>query len=97
MTEPTHADILRRIDVIDSQLKAGAKRFAAQDRVLKSIDASLACLPKLQSDMAQIRPVIEGLAAARTMGKFLKWAAGVVVAITAIAVAIKTGAAHVFK
>lgn len=90
MTEPTHADILRRLD-------AGNQRFAEMEDTLKSISASLACLPAMESEIAKTREIVEAWGVVKGVGKGIKWFAGIVLAVTAIIVSIKGGIAHVLK
>lgn len=90
MIEPTHADILARLD-------AGNRRFSDLEEAIKQIGISVGCLPAMQKDISETRDIVEAWQAAKAMGKFVKWAAGIVIAFTAIIVAVKSGLAHVMK
>lgn len=93
MSEPTpvsHEDIMLRLD-------QGNRRFLEIETQLRGISDSLLCLPAMRADIMQTRDIVEAWVAVKLMGKFVKWAAGIIAALVAIAVAVKAGIAHVVK
>lgn len=100
----THADIAHRLDDTDDRLDRGEKRFDGMDKKIDEILKALKVLPEMQqdiaatkNDVAQTKDIVEAWSAVKTMGKFLKWAAGIIAACSAIIIAAKVGAAHLLR
>jgi len=86
----THEDIDRR-------LTKGGERFEAIEASLTEIRDLLKPLPQMQADIAATKEIVEAWGAVKTVGKFVKWFAGVIAAMTAIIVAAKVGATHLLR
>ncbi len=67
-----------------------AARSAANAVMLEEIKQLVAPIPDLSRDVGKTKDIVEFLNAAKTGGKFLKWIAGVLGAVTIILIALKT-------
>lgn len=94
---PSHADIMR-------QLQNGAERFTKLETLLSTVIEKVEPIPQMQADIAEAKKdiaatkeIVEAWSAVKTVGKFLKWASGIIAAVTAIGVAIKVGVVHLIR
>ena len=106
--QPTHSQIAAQIDgdakLIEARLARGEERFRAiEDKLDRLLDA-VKSIPEIQADLAEVKEdaaktkeIVEAWSAVKTMGKFLKWSAGIIAALSAIIVALKVGAAHILR
>lgn len=93
----THEDIADRIDHVEGRLDKGEVRFLAVEKKLDEVLELLKVLPAMQADIAETKEIVEAYSTVKNMGRFLKWAAGILGAITVIIIAVKTGWAHVIR
>jgi hypothetical protein len=108
MRQPTHAEITDKMDrdaaVIEGRFARGEERFRTIEDKLDQLLDAVACIPDIQSDLAEVKKdaattkeIVEAWAAVKTVGKFLKWFAGIIAAVSAIIVAAKISAAHLLR
>lgn len=108
MRQPSHAEITQQIDAdakeVVARLARGEERFFNIEEKLDRLIEAVACIPDMQSDLADVKEdaaktkeIVEAWSAVKTMGKFLKWSAGIIAAVSAIIVALKIGAAHILR
>lgn len=108
MRQPSHAEISDKIDAdaerVSARLARGEERFAHIEEKLDRLLAAVSSIPEIQADLAEVKgdtaktkEIVEAWAAVKNVGKFLKWFAGIVAAVSAIIVAIKVGAAHIMR
>lgn len=106
--QPTHAQIAQQIEKdaeeVATRLARGEERFRTIEGKLDQLLKVVECIPAIQSDLADVKEdaaktkeLVEAWAAVKTMGKFLKWSAGIIAAMSAIIVALKVGAAHILR
>ncbi|MBS4048055.1 MAG: hypothetical protein KG075_17045 [Alphaproteobacteria bacterium] len=108
MRQPSHSELAEKIDrdaaAIEGRFARGEERFRAiEDKLDRLLDA-VECIPAIQSDLAEVKEnaaktkeIVEAWSAVKTMGKFLKWLAAIVAALTTILIAIKVSAAHLLR
>ena len=108
MRQPSHAQIADKIDAdaerVAARLARGEERFKAIEEKLDRLLDAVSSIPEIQADLAEVKgdtaktkEIVEAWAAVKTMGKFLKWSAGIIAAMSAIIVALKIGAAHILR
>lgn len=108
MRQPSHAQIAAQIEEdaerVDARLARGEERFRTIEGKLDQLLKVVECIPAIQSDLADVKEdaaktkeLVEAWSAVKTMGKFLKWSAGIIAAMSAIIVALKVGAAHILR
>jgi len=90
MEQATHDDIMQA-------LARGSERFDAMERSINAIAQQTSAIPQMQTDLAETRELVEAWDTVKNAGRFIKWFSGIVVALAALAVAIKTGIAHVLR
>lgn len=106
--QPTHAQIAQQIEKdaeeVAARLARGEERFRTIEGKLDRLLDAVACIPDMQSDLADVKEdaaktkeIVEAWSAVKTMGKFLKWSAGIIGAVSAIIVALKISAAHFLR
>lgn len=108
MRQPSHADLAAQLHSetqrFTERLTREEERLSAiQDKLDQLIEA-VSLIPEIQSDLtavkedaAKTKEIVEAWAAVKTMGKFLKWASGIIAAVTAIGVAIKVSVVHLIR
>lgn len=108
MRQPSHADLAAQLHTetqrFTERLTREEERLSAiQDKLDQLIEA-VSLIPEIQSDLAAVKEdaaktkeIVEAWAAVKTMGKFLKWASGIIAAVTAIGVAIKVSVVHLIR
>lgn len=108
MRQPSHADLAARLEAdtqkLTERLTRGDERFAAIEDKLDRLIEAVSSIPAIQADLAAVKKdaaetkeIVEAWAAVKTMGKFLKWASGIIAAVTAIGVAIKVSVVHLIR
>ncbi len=108
MRQPSHSELAEKIDrdaaAIEGRFARGEERFRAIEDKLDQLLDAVACIPDIQSDLAEVKKdaattkeIVEAWAAVKTVGKFLKWFAGIIAAVSAIIVAAKISAAHLLR
>ena len=90
MTQPSHQEIL-------NSLERGQAKFVEIEKQLDAIVKALEPLPQMQADIAETKEIVAAWAAVKTLGKFIKWAGGIVTALGAIVLAVKFGITGVTK
>ncbi len=106
--QPTRAQIAEQIEKEAEEVAArvvrGDERFRTIEGKLDRLLDAVECIPDMQSDLADVKKdaaatkeIVEAWAAVKTMGKFLKWSAGIIGAVSAIIVALKISAAHFLR
>lgn len=90
MTQPSHQEIL-------NSLERGQAKFVEIEKQLEAIVEALKPLPQMQADIAETKDLVAAFQAVKTVGKFIKWAGGIVTALGAIVLAIKFGITGVGK
>lgn len=92
--QPNHADIMTR-------LQKGEGRFASMEEKLDQIidaQASMAeQLKEVKETADATKGVVEAWDTARNFARFVKWLSGLIIAVTAIAAAIKLGASELVR
>lgn len=87
----------------DERLGRGEVRFAEIFDAIKRIETAVAPIPAIQVELAETKAevsatkaetrktkeIVEAWTAVKTMGKFIKWAAGIVAAAAVVFAAIK--------
>lgn len=81
-------------DPIHQRLERGEARFRMID---KKLDTLIASVEALQKDVAETKEIVEAWSAVKTIGKFVKWAGGILAACVAIGVAVKLGVAAALR
>lgn len=105
MRQPSHADLAAQLQADTQQfserLTRGEERFSAIEDKLDRLIEAVSSIPAIQADLAAVKKdaaetkeIVEAWSAVKTMGKFLKWASGVVAALATIGAAIKVSAIH---
>lgn len=108
MRQPSHADLAARLEAdtqqLTERLTRGDERFAAIEDKLDRLIEAVSSIPAIQADLAAVKKdaaetkeIVEAWSAVKTMGKFLKWASGIVAALAAIGAAIKVSAIHFIR
>lgn len=77
LPDPAAADILEK-------LERGNQRFAMIEKQLEKIVEKLEPIPQMQRDIAQTRDIVEAWGAIKTIGKGIRWVAGIFTACGAI-------------
>lgn len=106
--QPTHAQIAEQTEKdaeeVAARLARGEERFRTIEGKLDRLLEAVECIPAIQSDLADVKEdtaktkeIVEAWSAVKTMGKFLKWSAGIIGAASAIIVALKISAAHFLR
>lgn len=108
MRQPSPAELAKQLDAdtqrLTERLTRGEGRFAAIEDKLDRLIEAVSSIPAIQADLAAVKKdaaetkeIVEAWAAVKTMGKFLKWASGVIAALAAIGAAIKVSAIHFLR
>ena len=108
MRQPSHAELAQQLETdtqqLTERLTRGDERFAAIEDKLDRLIEAVSSIPAIQADLAAVKKdaaetkeIVEAWSAVKTVCKFLKWASGIVAAITAIGVAIKVSAIHFIR
>lgn len=108
MRQPSHAEIAAQIDQdadrVSARLARGEERFSHIEEKLDRLLEAVSSIPEIQADLAEVKgdtaktkEIVEAWAAVKNVGRFLKWFAGIVAALSAIIVAVKVGAAHLLR
>lgn len=84
----THDDIMDR-------LGRGDDRFRRIEEQQAAILAALEPLKGVREDVAATKEIVEAWAAVKTMGKFIKWAGGLILVVSGVLVAMKSGLATI--
>jgi predicted nucleic acid-binding protein len=84
LDSPTHLEIYDALAALRGRLDAGSERFVEIDKKLDEIVEALKPLPQMQADIAATKDIVEAWSAIKTIGKFVKWAAGLIAAMAII-------------
>lgn len=96
MTTP-EPDIAAQLAAMTATVGAMARQMKAfERRVEKKVDDVAAKVETVSEDVGKTKDIVEAWNAVKTGGKFLKWLGGIVAAVTAIIIAVKAGAAHLW-
>jgi hypothetical protein len=97
-SQPSHRDIQDRLESGNARFKAIEDQLFNLVEQQKMIVKQLECLPELQKDIAATKEIVEvwnkGKSTAQafvTIGKFIKWIAGILTAVAAIFLVVKAG------
>lgn len=89
MDTPSHADIMR-------QLQNGAERFTKLETLLSTVIEKVEPIPQMQADIAEAKKdiaatkeIVEAWGAIKTVGRFVKWASGVLAGCLALLAIMK--------
>lgn len=104
----SNSDILQRLDAGNARFVAMEKLIKTVAKEQRSVKNDVAGIKSdvagaraeigvLQEAVAKTNGLVETWTTVRSLAKFLKWGAGVIAAIAAIWLSLKTGAAHVFR
>ena len=112
MRQPSHAQIAEKIDAdaerVAARLARGEERFKAIEDKLDRVIEAVSSIPAIQADLAAVKKdaaatkeIVEAWSAVKTMGRFMKWTAGIVTAIgvilTGVVITIKLAAAYLVR
>lgn len=82
MTDPTNADLALRIDQLVQVVSEHSEvDLAAHEEAAIGRAEVLAKITKIESSVA---PLVEGMGAVITLGKFVKWAGGMAASVAAL-------------
>lgn len=104
----THDNIMSEIKVhkreSDDRFERGNERFVTIAADIAAIKEIVLMIPNIQADVATTmkevsatKEIVEAWAAVKTMGKFIKWASGIIAAAGIIFASAKFAAIHLFK
>jgi hypothetical protein len=79
---------------IDDRLRRGEARFTSIEHKL---DQVLAEMGTIRADVCETRELVEVWTAAKTFGKFVKWAAGLTTGLAGLWIVLKASAAAVVR
>lgn len=93
--QPTHAQIAQQIEKdaeeVAARLARGEERFRTIEGKLDRLLDAVACIPDMQSDLADVKEdaaktkeIVELWAAAKVAGRAVKWLAGLATSIAAL-------------
>ena len=85
-TSPTHLDITHRMDRMEEKLSAYMDEMRL---VMENLQGDVATM---KSDVAETKEIVEAWGAVKLMGKFIKWASGILTSIVAGYIIIKEAA-----
>lgn len=80
-----------------AKMEAMAAAIAEIGKAVAPIQDIKHDVEKMKSDVAETKEIVEAWSAVKTMGKFLKWASGLIAAATIVYVAIKAAALHLIR
>lgn len=81
----------------DSYLAHGDARLSAIDKALKGIMEHVQHIPEMREQIAETRDIVEAWSTAKNVGRFIKWAGGILAALAAMWIAVKSAAAGLWQ
>ena len=94
----------KKFDDMADANRAAAEKMEAMAAAIAKISEAVAPIhdikhdvEKMKSDVAETKEIVEAWSAVKTMGKFLKWASGLIAAATVVYVAFKAAALHLIR
>lgn len=78
-------------EAIMHRLESGDERFAAIEKKLDAVLEAVKPIPQMQADIAETRELVEAWGAIKTVGRFVKWASGLLGGFAVVWAAIKVG------
>jgi len=94
----------RKFDEMAEFNHATAEKVEAMAAAIAKISEAVAPIQdikndveKMKGDVAETKEIVEAWSAVKTMGKFLKWASGLIAAATIMYVAFKAAALHLIR
>ncbi|TCM40113.1 hypothetical protein [Novosphingobium sp. ST904] len=81
----------------DAKVEALAAAIAKISEAVQPIQDIKTDVEKMKGDVEKTKDIVEAWSAVKTLGKFLKWVAGLIAAASVVLVAMKAVGLHIFR